>query len=187
MKQFVAIGIVAIAAGVAAIAGWRLGRPDKNMTRTYSPLPGFVGSSSWRNVGTETPGAAFETHCWAITHENPEVLLSTVELAPESVALLNSVFARLGSDQKGTFGNAQRMIGILWVKSGKLPFSSIRIGEQGNDPSGGIALQVKLQYGDQQTSRTYVFNRDATGWRKVSPQAQIAEILFRNGFGPEVK
>lgn len=145
-------------------------------------LPGFSDRTTWRDKGTQTPEAAFETHCWAIVTQSTEVLLTTIEISPEVNKILERTYAKLEPKDKARFESPQRMLGMLWARTERLPFRGMAI--QGREPAsnGAVAVKVSLQYDSQAFPRTFFFRQSGDGWRKVSPEDQIAEILTRSGY-----
>jgi hypothetical protein len=140
-------------------------------------LPGFVGTASWENRGTDTPSAAFETHCWAIIHGDIDALVSTVTLTPASRAKLQAAFDRLSATDQASVGSPERILGILWVRSGELPFPGFMIQSENVRSPDEVGLKLQLQYGQQGHDREFVFQRHPDGWRKVTADSQVENFL----------
>jgi hypothetical protein len=148
-----------------------------------SLLPGFVGPAEWRNLGTATASAAFETHCWAIDHGNADVLLSTVDLSDESRTKLKLIFDRLPAADREKYGSPERMMGMIWVYHG-LPFAGFMIESEVPHSPEETGVLLQLQYGQNGTGREFVFKHAADGWRKLTPAQQVDNFLRMSGISP---
>lgn len=148
-------------------------------------LPGFVGPPTWRNLGTLTASAAFETHCWAIDRGDADVLLSTVDLSDASRTKLKIIFDRLPPEDRAKYGSPERMLGLIWVYHG-LPFSGFIIESEVPHAPAEVGVLLQLQYGREGANREFMFKRSAEGWRKITPDQQVDNFLRRSGISPDV-
>lgn len=146
-------------------------------------LPGFSGTASWRNLGTGTPAAAFETHCWAIEHGDTDVLLSTVNLTAASRAKLKAIFDRLPASAQASYGSPERLLGTLWVYK-PLPFPAFMIQAESTHSPTKIGVLLQLQYGQTAADREFVFTHESDGWRKVTLDSQVDDILAHTDISP---
>jgi hypothetical protein len=137
--------------------------------------------NEWKNAGTATASASFETFCWAERMGDIDVLLSTMAIDDDARAKAEEVFAGLTDEQRAKFGNPDQLIAALMVGSGT-PFEAIKVLDENEGKPGEVVLHTLWQYSDGRIreNNSIVMRQTDDGWREpVSAQTVQSLINYR--------
>lgn len=155
----------------------QLMREAQELASSRDPERGVTRLEHFRNVGQQTPAAAFQTLVWAGLQGDEPALRQLIELTPEARAHADALIARLPEAERATW--TPDKIGALFVTALLVDVPALRIGEAKIETDLRAKLTLQLPHDAKQTSQKVPMQRGPQGWRLVIEQRQIEKVRQR--------
>lgn len=114
--------------------------------RFFSPAA-LVPSTQWKNVGTGTPAASFETLLYAYDNFDVDAWTSATHFSNDAQAKADALFEQLPRSEQEEFQTPERLVGYLAVEAVSGIVGAAVVGES-TDPSGGEVLRTEALMSD---------------------------------------
>ncbi|HEX2853942.1 MAG TPA: hypothetical protein VHO24_11940 [Opitutaceae bacterium] len=156
----------------------RLVRETQELANSLDPERGLTRLEHFRNVGQQTPAAAFQTLVWAGLKGDEAALRQLVELTPEARAHAEALVARLPEAERAPW--TPDKIGALFVTALLVDLPALRIMEAKFDEAGQRAkLTFQIPEHTKQTSPAVPMRLGPQGWRVLIEERQIEKVRQR--------
>lgn len=155
----------------------QLAREAQELAHSRDPERGVTRLEHFRNVGQQTPAAAFQTLVWAGLQGDETALRLLVALTPEARAHAETLIARLPEAERATW--TPDKIGALFVTALLVEVPALRIGEAKIETDQRAKLTLQLPQDAKQTTQRVPMQRGPQGWRLVIEERQIEKVRQR--------
>lgn len=133
--------------------------------------PGRRAAADWRDAGSATPAATFETFVLAATEGDIDRLATLIAFEPVARAGLEATFAGLSAETRANYGTPEKLVATLLAVQVPRQLAAFTAGPQLRANNGDLAVILHLETTGTSGSRSPTFTfRPAPGcWRLLVP------------------
>lgn len=173
-------GVTALQAEVEVLKAKLRERSQRSATGLPWEVSNLVPLTDCTNAGNKTPGAAFETICWAKERIDVSVLTGVIDFDAASLTEAEKIFAALSPAAKAKFPdatNTKQMLALAWAV-GTEQFVAMQVVGVTLPTADEVVLQAQWQDPTGQINgRDMRFRRESMGWKWIVSSDHAAEII----------
>jgi len=137
------------------------------------PAEGLLPLEAFRNLGRDTPRAAFETTIWAVVKGDDATMVGVLSLDRAARTKAEAILARLPASSRAQYATPEKLVGIFFSAGILVGTDSFRI--LGEDRTGPTQATLRVQTPKGSTEH-FPMVLGTGGWQLVVPERALTLI-----------